>query len=279
MATITNSDTYYHNTTLLLHCNGYVGTGGVVNLLDDSQFNSLITTNNNFNNNLLFGNNFLNKYQNINISAFSTDKPITSSTTSNSIVFNGTDNLIKYNGPQFDIFSNDGTCEFFFKPISLNNGEDITLLHITGYFSTPIQYKYEIKVSYVYNSSLHNAVFYITLIYENQVIPVLPYTFVLNTTDWFYFALSQTDRLYNFYLGNINSPLATLIASYQGIQNFRTYVPSVIVLGAKYDNDNNNSEFYTGYMSEIRFTKGVSRYSDFTIPIPTETFPNYLLIQ
>ena len=265
-------DPYYHNTSLLLHCNGYNGYTSYPLINDDSS-TGVITT-------------FDLQYSRI--SMFDTDNPFESST-SNSIVF---DNIIQTNQHHINtsctsvnIFSTDSTIEFFFKPTSNITASDNTLLNIVASNVNASPYiVYEVNI-YQNNSNINLDINFLSTGINNPVI-IAP-NIITSIDNWYYCALTIYNNTYSLYIGNVTNSTTSFYDSYTLLLTFpppnNNFYYSTVCLGSRISTlgppATCNSTFnWSGKITEVRITESVNRYLGQTaIVIPTAPFPNYPL--
>lgn len=85
---------------------------------------------------------------------------------------------------------------------------------------------------------------------------------VLSASTWHHIAVTRSGNVFRIFVNGVQ----------QGTQTVSmTHAASTFPM--QIGNDNGNTYYYSGYMDEVRITKGVARYTS-GFSVPTEAFPN-----
>lgn len=255
-------DEYYQNTALLLHFNGY--NNGVNNRLmkqifiDDSAdgVSSMVNINST-------------------IQSFDAVSPFGDGGIYQSGKFNGTSNYLVYQDTnKYDVFLNDGTSEFFFKPASLDTQGYNNIIYEATTITQAGMGTYDNKIQ----CSQNNNKIYLYINFEGMIIsPIIASGIITSTANWYYVSITSYNNTYSLYIGNATTGTTAALIGSQSVSptiNYTSINSQTITIGGK-NVVPTPFDFFNGWITEVRATRYINRYQGLTsITIPTKPFPN-----
>lgn len=180
-------------------------------------------------------------------------------------IFDGTTSQIStIADPIFNLGQNGGTIELFFKL-----GDTSTQGSIFTLASDTNEHRINFYSNADKNVNLVNGGVGLFLVTAGYTVNPIWDISGLDTTTWYYFALSiHNNTTYNVYFG---SGYPNKIALNQTILNptLESYTNPYIILGSSY-----SGNYFPGSITNVRVTS-IQRYTEATIPIPLLSFPPY----
>ena len=256
-------DEYYHNTTLLLHFNGYNNRAILPLFIDDSAASipNIATIGSNIN-------------------AYEYDSPFGG--TYQSGFFDGNTNYIDFNlqvntpstifPDNYDIITKDGTIELFFKPLTDNTGgSNSNLLCLKTVLSDATQVNYAINLYQLNNTIKLDIVYQNYTNYKTITVPT-----PINTGEWYYTSITSYNSNISLYFGSVNTGTAELIGT-ESLYIHPVQITNILQNQIRIGNRITGAVGYgfLGNITEVRATKYINRYLGITeINIPIAPFPN-----